>query len=63
MTTARNSATQGCNANGASRRPPISCGLTARLAPARNNFDFDSCVRARAMMTRSGRNARLDKVT
>jgi hypothetical protein len=52
-----------CNANAAIRRPPISCGLTARLAPARNNLDLESSVRARAMMTRSGRNARLDKVT
>jgi len=30
----------------------------AALSPARNNLDFDSSVRARAMMTRSGRNAR-----
>ena len=34
----------------------------AEVAPARNNLDFDSSVRARGMMTRSGRNARLDRV-
>ena len=48
MTTSRNSATSGWSANAASRRPPIRCGLTARVAPASSSLCLESVVRARA---------------
>ena len=67
MTTSRNSATSGCRAKAAIRRPPISCGFTARVAPASSSLALESTVRARATMTTSGlqrpsRQRRVDRV-
>jgi len=63
MTTSRNSTTLGCSAAAAIRWPPIRCGLTTRVAPARSSFGSDSSVRALATITRSGLSARADSVT
>ena len=63
ITTSRNSTTLGCIAAAAIRWPPIRCGFTTRVAPARSSFASDASVRARAMMMRSGRSARADSVT